>query len=392
MNIAFLMRLWPIYGGGETVTICLANEFVKRGYSVSIIYFVDNTKENMPFSDDRIKVVRIPDVDCNQYSYDSKKAIYVSGQLKKIVEDSQTRILINQWWPPEYLKTIRQDTGVKLIKCHHTSLYTRSVIDEWSLKNAVKVVSYPLYRWYEKTKQMKIELDCWPSICDKFVFLSPLFLEEYKKMKHKFSVSQLDYAYNPLTYSSFLPIEELHNKQQEVLFVGRILESHKKISRILRSWHKIQADNKYQDWKLTIVGDGRDRLKLEKKASKLKLKNVSFEGYQLPLSYYKRASIFVMTSAYEGWGMTLVEAQQNGVVPIVMDTFQPVHEIIQNGENGIIIPDGDVDTFTKELIKLMDSREYRERMAINGLDTCRVFSVENVVDRWELILVDLLKH
>ena len=31
MNIAFLLRLWPVYGGGETVTISLANEMVKRG-------------------------------------------------------------------------------------------------------------------------------------------------------------------------------------------------------------------------------------------------------------------------------------------------------------------------------------------------------------------------
>lgn len=36
MNIAFLLRLWPVYGGGETVTISLANEMVKRGHSITI--------------------------------------------------------------------------------------------------------------------------------------------------------------------------------------------------------------------------------------------------------------------------------------------------------------------------------------------------------------------
>ncbi|KAB6160128.1 glycosyltransferase family 4 protein, partial [Bacteroides xylanisolvens] len=42
MNIAFLLRLWPVYGGGETVTISLANEMVKRGHSITIFYFKDS--------------------------------------------------------------------------------------------------------------------------------------------------------------------------------------------------------------------------------------------------------------------------------------------------------------------------------------------------------------
>ena len=42
MNVIFLHRVWPVYGGGETVTICLANEMVKRGFNVHIAYFKDS--------------------------------------------------------------------------------------------------------------------------------------------------------------------------------------------------------------------------------------------------------------------------------------------------------------------------------------------------------------
>lgn len=49
MNIVFLLRLWPIYGGGETVTICLANEMAKRGHAVTVFYFKDSETNELPY-------------------------------------------------------------------------------------------------------------------------------------------------------------------------------------------------------------------------------------------------------------------------------------------------------------------------------------------------------
>ena len=39
MSILFLLRLWPVYGGGESVMICVDNEMVKSGWNVSVGYF-----------------------------------------------------------------------------------------------------------------------------------------------------------------------------------------------------------------------------------------------------------------------------------------------------------------------------------------------------------------
>lgn len=69
MNIVFLLRLWPIYGGGETVTICLANEMAKRGHAVTVFYFKDSETNELPYIDPSIKAVRIPDVRCDEYTY-----------------------------------------------------------------------------------------------------------------------------------------------------------------------------------------------------------------------------------------------------------------------------------------------------------------------------------
>ncbi len=55
MTIAYIMRFWPVCGGGETVTAVLANELVSRGYNVHILYAYDNTSAPIPYSiDERI--------------------------------------------------------------------------------------------------------------------------------------------------------------------------------------------------------------------------------------------------------------------------------------------------------------------------------------------------
>ena len=115
---------------------------------------------------------------------------------------------------------------------------------------------------------------------------------------------------------------------------------------------------------------------------KHRIKNVTFEGKQNPLSYYQHASIFMMTSAFEGWPMTLMEAMQNGCVPIVFDSFKAVYDIVDSNKNGIIVSNNDVDTYVKELVRLMDDDNYRKQLAQNALADCKRFNKEHVVNQW----------
>ena len=59
------------------------------------------------------------------------------------------------------------------------------------------------------------------------------------------------------------------------------------------------------------------------------IKNIYFEGNKNPLPYYQKASVFLMTSALEGWGLTITEAQQFGVVPVAFDSYPSLHEVIE---------------------------------------------------------------
>ena len=68
----------------------------------------------------------------------------------------------------------------------------------------------------------------------------------------------------------------------------------------------------------------------------------------------------MMTSAYEGWPMTLMEAMQNGCVPIVFDSFKAVYDIVDSDINGVIVSNGDMDTYHRELVRLMSDDNYRD--------------------------------
>lgn len=160
-------------------------------------------------------------------------------------------------------------------------------------------------------------------------------------------------------------------------------ERSKRISLALRIWKQIEQSEDLQDWNLTIIGGGHDLEYFQKLHKRLGLQRCSLKGRVVDIMpYYEQASVFMMTSAYEGFGLTLIEAQQNGVVPIVFYSYASLTDIITNERNGIIVPEGEINTYVNELKRLMLNKEWREDLAAKALEDCKRFKVENAVDRW----------
>lgn len=397
MNIVFLHRAWPVYGGGETVTICLANEMVKRGIDIHIAYFKDSDKsKELPFIDSKIKAHRIDGVRFNEWSSDffiSKQDIKMaSAGLLSMINEYNIDIVHNQWWPVEFLQGVKTQTNAKIVKTLHMDVDIKKAFDFSGTKGMFLRPLYPLYRFAEKRKNIW-RCNKYYKYSDKFTFLAPCFLKSYALLCGKSEDdSKLDFVYNPLVYNEAITQEEREMKDNTVLVVGRLSERHKKISRILEAWKCVEQDKRFSDWKLQIVGDGEDRKLYENIIQEDSLKRVEMLGFKQPLPYYKKAKIFLMTSAYEGFGMTLVEAQQNAVALLVMDSYESLHEIVENGENGVLVKDGDVAEFTEKLKLLMSDEILRNRLADKGLQTCLRFTVGKVVDKWEKIYNSLLEQ
>lgn len=397
MNVIFLHRVWPVYGGGETVTICLANEMVKRGFKVHIAYFKDSdSSKEIPFIDARIKAHRIGNIKFNELSGDffinKTDAKVASEGLISLIKQYDINIVHNQWWPVEFLQGVHQQTNAKIVKTLHMDVDIRKAFDFSGVKGNIIKLFYPLYRMAEKRKNIW-RCNKYYKYSDCFNFLAPCFLRSYASLSGKREDDpKLNFVYNPLVFNQAISQEERKKKENIVLVVGRLSERHKKMTRILESWKVVEQDSKFATWKLQIVGDGESRGMYEDIIKRNHLKRVEMLGFRQPLPYYKKAKIFLMTSAYEGFSMSLIESQQNGIALIVMDSFESLHEVVTNGENGIIVKDGDVAEFTENLKKLMLNDNLRNRLADKGLETCQRFTVSNLVDKWETIYNGLMKQ
>ena len=177
-------------------------------------------------------------------------------------------------------------------------------------------------------------------------------------------------------------------KKKELLFVGRLEPGAKRVDLLLRIWAKLEK--RFPEWSLRVVGDGDYLPALKELAGTLRLERVFFEGFQNPEPYYRDASVFCLTSAYEGFGLVLVEAASFGCVPVAFDSFAAARDIISDGENGCLVPAFDLDAYAETLARLMSDDALRERLAENALAQIpEKFSPEKIGAQWEALFREI---
>lgn len=134
--------------------------------------------------------------------------------------------------------------------------------------------------------------------------------------------------------------------------VARFSENQKRIKLALKIWKEVHKYRDVEDWNFIIVGDGIYKNEYLNMVRKENIPNVYFEGLQKDTEkYYRQSSIFMMTSAFEGWGLTLTEAQQMGCVPIAFKSYKSLTDIITDNYNGIIIEECNIDKYIHYLHK-----------------------------------------
>lgn len=143
-------------------------------------------------------------------------------------------------------------------------------------------------------------------------------------------------------------------------------------------------------WRLTIVGDGEDRANLEGHVKALGLKHVSFEGFKSPIDYYKQASIFMLTSDFEGFPLVLAECMSFGVFPIVYNSYAAVGDIISDGKDGIVVPfcaEGyKADIAAQMVAKIMKKVFLRNDMAMAAIENSKHYSLDEIYNKWLSIM------
>lgn len=149
------------------------------------------------------------------------------------------------------------------------------------------------------------------------------------------------------------PNFNLHEKYPEfdfiILMVSRLARE-KNIGLALEAFRRLIAE--FPKTGLVIVGDGPERRNLQLTTNNLQLTdNVRFEGWQSDtISYYKTADLYLLTSNFEGYARSVVEAAAAGS-PIVMTDVGVAGEIIRNGETGRIVGVGDAQALFGALLE-----------------------------------------
>jgi len=247
-----------------------------------------------------------------------------------------------------------------------------------------RLLSYPLWQKLSTRRIAKTQARNYRR-ADRYVVLSPRFLPQLKKLIKQPDLSKAVAIPNPLSFE--ISPEEAGDltKEDEVVIVARLYDAEKRISAALAAWQIVEKQDQ-EGWKLKILGDGPDAQFLQQRARALGLERVEFLGQLDPMSHYKPASIFLMTTRVEGWGLTLTEAMQHGAVPIAFDAYASLRDIVEDGENGIIVTNGDVAAFAEQTVQLMRDTERRKSLAANALASPQRYRLDLVLDRWETIL------
>lgn len=167
----------------------------------------------------------------------------------------------------------------------------------------------------------------------------------------------------------------------KVIAVGRY-DFQKNFAKLLDLWACIAPA--YPDWTLEIYGDGALRPELEQQVNRLGLSSsvtLAKPTHQMK-EVYQSASIYAMTSRYEGLPMVLIEAQHMGLPIVSFACPCGPKDVIHSGGDGYLIPQGDDEGFLAALRQLMDSESERVRMGTNARKASARYEVDAVMGQW----------
>ena len=215
---------------------------------------------------------------------------------------------------------------------------------------------------------------------DRFVVLT----ESDKKAWHE--LDNVEVISNPL---SFAPTTVSSHTNKRVIAVGRYCHE-KGYDHLLQAWAIVQK--RCSDWRLDVFGDGDrnayealiDQLGIDRSRCKLNQRTQSIQ------QEFEQSAISVCSSRFEGFGLVIIEAMACGVPVVSFDCPWGPRTIICNGEDGILVENGNVDQLADALLKLMADDQLRTSMGSKAKVNVQRFSIEVIGDKWKKLFEEIV--
>jgi glycosyltransferase involved in cell wall biosynthesis len=173
--------------------------------------------------------------------------------------------------------------------------------------------------------------------------------------------------------------------QKTVLAAGR-LRMQKGFDFLIPAFAQVASE--HPDWRLRICGSGRLRGRLQAQIDELGVADVvALEGPSERLGdEMEQASIFALSSRFEGFPLILLEAMSKGMGVVAFDCPTGPADIIDDHRNGILVPPQDVDAFAQGLRELMGDEELRRRCGAAAVETAAAYTMDAIGPQWDELL------
>jgi glycosyltransferase involved in cell wall biosynthesis len=183
-------------------------------------------------------------------------------------------------------------------------------------------------------------------------------------------------------------VRAAHHPDTKVVVAAGRLTRQKGFDRLVAAWAVVAR--KHPDWKLDIYGAG-DQQSLQARIDKRGLTDViTLRGFTSdPYPRFAEAAIYAMSSRSEGFPMVLLEAMGCGLPLVSFDCPTGPADIIEDGRNGLLVPDGNVKALGAALNRLIEDPDLRRQMGAAGAEMAKQYEPDQIAARWERLFEDL---
>lgn len=190
------------------------------------------------------------------------------------------------------------------------------------------------------------------------------------------------------------PLPPEHEKLFEkpvVLMVGR-LEEQKGYPHLIEAHARLIKAG--IDHNLVIIGEGSLLYEIKDQVTRLGVDDtVHFLGFQKnPHRYMARATVFTLSSEFEGFGLVLAEALMCGAPVVATDCLSGPAEVLGGGEFGRLVPPKDPEALAQALGQLLRDPDMRAQLSVHGPERARQFDQSTVGQEWQDLLTAMARR
>jgi glycosyltransferase involved in cell wall biosynthesis len=355
-------------GGAERVTATLANYWAEKGWNVTVITIAGKGRDFYHLNS-RIKRIAL-ELDCNSANY--FEALFKNLQrvraLRAVMQQERPNVAVAMMVTANILLAI---AGLGL---------TIPVIGS----ERVHPPTVPLGRIWETIRRWS------------YSHLFGLVAQTSQSadwLYRNTSAPRIKIIPNPVSYPlqshepRILPakIQEEIACSSLLLAVGR-LESQKGFDYLIQAFSEVGA--RHPDWGLVILGEGKQRTELEHQIKSLGIGNrVRLPGAVGNVGeWYAAADLYALTSRFEGFPNTLLEALAYGVPSLAVDCETGPRDILRNEVDGLLVRENDYPALVAALDRMISNDKERANYSKRAIEARDRFSTERVASLWEQLI------